>query len=53
VSKLLKLLRWILLSLLASLLVGFVLGTLLRARLEGPPLRYFVGAVSDSTVPSA
>lgn len=39
-----KIVRLILLSLLASLLFGFILGTIIRVKLEGPPVRYFVCA---------
>ncbi len=38
-----KLVRVILLALLASLITGLVLGTIIRLRLEPDPVRYFVG----------
>lgn len=47
-----KVVRAILLSLLASLLFGFVVGTIIRMRLEPEPARYFLGDAGPGQEPA-
>lgn len=43
-----KVLRTILLALLASLITGLIIGTIIRLRLEPAPERYFLGRACSS-----
>ena len=48
-----KLIRGILLALIASLIAGLLLGAFVRMRIEGEPIRYFVEHRDSSGPPLA
>lgn len=47
-----KLVRTVLLALLASLLVGFAIGTVIRLRMEAPHPGYFIGSSDAAEAPA-